>query len=160
MPNCWIYTNSPNMCIHIWLHSSSLVNCPSLVNFLKSWEELSRICGSCKIISISRTVLRPSAVKYSRGGTLVGGNWLPVSYVPGSMSFCFGLGSVIFGGWLGDFRNVIFSNAINIVWCNNILGTLHELLGMSHLSIIWCNNTPGELHELLAMIHLDYMFWV
>ena len=83
MPNCWIYTNSPNMCIHIWLHSSSLVNCPSLVNFLKSWEELSRICGSCKIISISRTVLRPSAVKYSRGGTLVGGNWLPVSYVPG-----------------------------------------------------------------------------
>ena len=51
----------------------------------------------------------------------------------------FVLRSVVLGDWLGDYRNVIFSNSIVIVWCNNL---------------------PGEESKLVAMIHLDNMCWV
>ena len=43
-----------------------------------------------------------------------------------SKSWCFGLVNVVFGGWLGDCQNVIFGNAMKVVWCNNLLGLGNE----------------------------------
>ena len=53
-----------------------------------------------------------------------------------SYLLCFGIGGVVFGGWQGDFQDVVFSNAIKIVWCKNM---------------------PGARHELVSMVHLDHM---
>ena len=56
-----------------------------------------------------------------------------------SKAWHFGLGNVVFGGWLGDCLNVIFGNAIK-TWC--------------------CNNMPGSSHELVEIGHRDQLCWV
>ena len=50
-----------------------------------------------------------------------------------SKSWWFGLGSVVFRGWLGNFRIIIFSNPIETVWCENLPGAVHELVSIGHL---------------------------
>ena len=59
-----------------------------------------------------------------------------------SKMLCFGLGSVVLRGWLVYFLNVIFSNAINIVWCGTIPEVLHESVEIDHLGhICWVSKT-------------------
>ena len=50
-----------------------------------------------------------------------------------------GLGSVVFGGWIGDYRNFIFRNAIKTVWRDSM---------------------PGVGHQLVEIGYLDHLCWV
>ena len=50
-----------------------------------------------------------------------------------------GLGSVVFGGWIGDYRNFIFRNAIKTVWRDSM---------------------PGVGHPLVEIGYLDHLCWV
>ena len=111
----------------------------SFVDISKSREELSVRRGSRNMTSIYRPGPRPDAVTIWQGWVV---RWWQqatfIIYIEFWSRDVF-VPVIFFGGWLGDFRNLIFINAIRIVWYDNI---------------------PELGHELMEIDHLDHLFWV
>ena len=132
--------NYPAICIHIWLHSLPIVNCLSLLNFSKSWEELSWRCGSHKIRLIPWKWFRPSDAEIFQGWDM---SWWQVDTL------------IVFVGFLS--RDVLDLGVLffGVEW------VVFEILSSATPSRLSnAKICQGSRHELLAMGHLDHMCWV
>ena len=93
------------------------------------WEDV--VCARCDWLTGQDWDL--PMWKYYRGRTWIGVNWSPWSSVLGFevLIFCnWGCNFCRLTWW---FSKLIFSNAINTIWCDNIIGVVHELVDIGHL---------------------------
>ena len=124
----------PPIRIHIWL----------LISFLpyQLFQNHDKNCCKCVVCARCCTFSRNDKTFWCDNLTgelheLVAiGNLDHLCWV--SHSWYFGLGSVVFGGWLGDFRNFIFSKAIETVLCKNMPILGHDLVVIGHLDNLCC----------------------
>ena len=114
--NCRIWMNYSAICIHLWLNYLPLGNYSSLgYSFKITGRAIGKMWLAQDMINYPSSIrtlwcdnLPEAGLEFAATGHLD-------HLCRFSKSWCFGLGSVVFGGWMGGFQKTIFVNCITPV---------------------------------------------